>query len=768
MKFACCAEVRWVTLLVVWIPLLIGCDRNAEKISAPSEQLTKTSRLYCESMTAFENEDGLDPHAAYLSWSSRSEATQTLSGSWTFVGPDVLPEEIFSNGKAIPSYAVNRGNGTGRINYLYQDPVRPNRLFACSPTGGLFISNDKGATWKNAGTDQLPVSGVSSVTVHPELPDTWIITTGDGDDQFMFSDGVWRTEDGGKNWVQINGKKYGKSLRFTHLLSGQLFISKVVSHPCDFNRQFIATNKGLYGTNNALDTPDAVKWKKLGDTFFYDIEVHPSDDQVLFAGGEEFMVSQDCGNSWKRLPNPPMQDIERYPFVRLNLECSSTDPNIIWVAATCSTKPTQASAGEGWLYKWHIKEKKWESVRSLRYEMNNLIPTRANAFAVSPQHDSLILVGNVQPVYRSTNGGIDFKRIAKNQMHDDIHHFLFDSEGERIWVAHDGGVSVSEDEGLTWVPSDNGIGVANIFGLSVAQTADTVLLFGAYDTGGNLLRNGNWYHVSWGDGFQTAIDPEDPNVMYASKQNGHLNRSDDGGINFDNAVGSGITRTEWHTWFRMSPHQPDVLFCAGDKLIRSVDKGRSWESILNVKDLQEEVQTIYRVFVSPAHEGVLYAYGLGKQKTDVHLYMSKNALEVDPEKIVWEKVPSPPKAGWISDLVVDADRPDQFWFSFKSAEPEEKLFRFNGERYIDVTANLGWCVAEALQIDPHAGERLYLGTNHGVYTRNKTEAQWTLIQGLPGTYIKSMDINHVQNQLYIGTFGRGVWTMPLISTSLVE
>ena len=34
----------------------------------------------------------------------------------------VLPQELNPGGKAIPAYSVNRGNGTGRINFLYQHP----------------------------------------------------------------------------------------------------------------------------------------------------------------------------------------------------------------------------------------------------------------------------------------------------------------------------------------------------------------------------------------------------------------------------------------------------------------------------------------------------------------------------------------------------------------------------------------------------------------------------------------------------------------------
>jgi hypothetical protein len=59
-------------------------------------------------------------------------------------------------------------------------------------------------------------------------------------------------------------------------------------------------------------------------------------------------------------------------------------------------------------------------------------------------------------------------------------------------------------------------------------------------------------------------------------------------------------------------------------------------------------------------------------------------------------------------------------------------------------------------------KRLYIGTNQGVFTRKQSESQWTLLAGLPGTYIKSLDINYAASKLVVGTHGRGIWWGDLI------
>ena len=103
-------------------------------------------------------------------------------------------------------------------------------------------------------------------------------------------------------------------------------------------------------------------------------------------------------------------------------------------------------------------------------------------------------------------------------MHDDIHHLEYSKKGDALWASHDGGVSKSLDNGITWEKADNGIGVANIFGMGIAQSIQEIVLYGGYDTGGNQLDSGKWEHVNFGDGFEVAVDPFNPNYRYVTRQ----------------------------------------------------------------------------------------------------------------------------------------------------------------------------------------------------------------------------------------------------------
>lgn len=694
----------------------------------------------------------------------RSVATKELKWTWQCLGPDIQPVEHNVGGRALPKYAENRGNGTGRINYLFAHPKKTSFLWACSPTGGMWFTSDNGENWTVAGTDRLPVSGVSSVAVHPRKWKRWWIATGDGDDVFQYTDGVWMSPDAGKTYISMNGKTEGEKLPFGNAddIKGQ--ISEIELHPRDASVLYAATNRGLFRADEAMN-PDWIEWTKLFDGYFYDIQTIRGKSRrkdVIIASGDQLVWSMDGGKTFRRAARPPYSGAKEYPFLRMKTVWSKGLGNKVYVTVTCSKAHTMSALGDGSLYVFDLNSGEWMFIRSLKEGMNNMIPTRARALTVSPNDHSVLLCGNVQPVFRSTDGGTKFSRVEKNQIHDDCHHLVFSMNGKYVFAGHDGGVSRSDDGGLTWKTMDKGIGAANVFGIAVAQQNDPQVLFGGYDTGGNLLMNGEWKHVSWGDGFESVIHPKDPKIMFSTMQNGNLQRSVDGN-SFDTGKNPSGSKTEWHTWIRMHPTHHQMVFCAGTKLMRSRDLGDSWEPVLDVSKMGEGLYNIYRFYLSEQHPGILYAYVLDSTRVNPQIWRTYNITETNPAYIQWEKLPPLPVEGWIMSISPDDENPSACFILLNRSEPDGKFFRFDGERYEDETANLGFSKCEAMVMQRGSEPRFYVGSNYGIFTKRKSESQWTLMLGLPGTQIKALDINYVARKLVVGTYGRGVWWGDLLN-----
>lgn len=682
------------------------------------------------------------------------EAQPGLHLKWECLGPNACPTELSVGGRAIPSYARGRGNGSGRINQLWTHRWRNRFVLACSPTGGLFVTHSAGKRWSPAGTDALPKSGIASVDVHPNRPRSWVVATGDSDDRFAYSDGIWRTTNAGKTWQNINGGSNGFPVSPINHKWTQ--VGKVLLGPNNADMLLVASNKGLYQASGLWSSQ--VSWKKLLTGTFYDLEADPNQSGRVVASGSACWLSEDGGHSWQDLGDPYTRRSERFAFVRMNAEFSADAPGVLWVVVTCSEKASQSAQGNGQLYRVDLESRKWTHIRDLKQTAGNVIPTRARAFDINPKDSSRLVVGNVQPVYLSANGGRAFEKIEKGQMHDDVHHLAYSPNGKLLWAAHDGGVSLSADGGRTFSPRDKGIGAANIFGLSVAQQDQTQVLYGGYDTGGNLLINDQWFHVTWGDGFQTVIDPNDAFKMYATKQNGAINASTNA-AHFDNPASCSKTSSEWHTWIRQDVGG-NYLMVSGDQLARSADGGSTWEVILNPRDYGDDFAGAYRFFTSDAHPEVLVVYVIRDKKSRPVLMQTFNLLEADPSKVEW-KVIDAPRDSWLGGVAIHPKDPNKLWMAYTGYAADEKVWYYSGGIWVDISGALGWSVVESMVVDAESG-RLYIGSTGGVWTRSISESDWIRLAGLPGCAIKSMAINRVAGTLVVGTFGRGVWQTDLL------
>lgn len=229
---------------------------------------------------ALEDAAALKTKALQSAQSNKDQSTLNTTGNWSQVGPT-----------SVTSF----DEGIGRVNRLAFHPSNVNIIWAATAGGGLWKTTNGGSSWAGL-TDGIPNLNLSGVAVNKTNTNILYILTGDGDASFgaparfgvgKNSIGVLKTVDGGTTW-STTGLKWKET--------DGVKPYNLVMHPSDFNILFAATSKGLWRSANGGAT-----WTNyMPDTTIYDVEFMPSNGLVVYAAaaGGRFYRSMDAGVTW--------------------------------------------------------------------------------------------------------------------------------------------------------------------------------------------------------------------------------------------------------------------------------------------------------------------------------------------------------------------------------------------------------------------------------------------------------------------------------------
>ena len=686
---------------------------------------------------------------------------------WREIGPVQNPGNYRQSERQ-----YRRIRGIGRIYCIEFDPLNPNRIFVGSPTGGLWVSRDNGDSWQNGGTDFLPNPGISHVQLHPTDSNTWFIATGDGDDLFSFSYGIYRTQNAGRTWVNING--HNSSLPITSLDESwkPVTIRKMALQEDNPNVLYAATTEGLFRTQNALAGSGAVEWEKLYDGSFYDVQIVPNTrGSRILAGGETVVYSLNSGESWREI-----RDIEETHYGKLNgkrkrttIRISPDRPNQAYLALTVDDGEG-STRFEAVLYRYDLSRQRMEFITELPREMGPqkyMGAGRAQSIAVSPNNASEIILGNVMNLYRSIDGGNTFEAVGKN-FHDDLHWACYRESSSEIWLGTDGGVSSSIDSGKTWRQHDENLNVLNAFNMGYGRRINA-FSYGGYDVGCNLTDSaGNFMVATFGDGFETEIDDSNPDsVVYYTAVNGYISRFVKGERPTFVTPPRNLTGAQWKRHFVLNRHYPGVIYSAGNKPLVSKNHGSDWEV------LGPEIEhDVWEVFVG--HQTSNTVYAIAVNPFAILKYDSTPERWTDVTPMVYGFNDNQPIRRWASDVYVHPTDPNRFWVTYGRYEngggkyPIPKVIEVDNGNVRDLTGIYeGDRTLQNLKVYEVAYQggsenRVYVGTNAGVYYKDSRSQGWKKVPGLPHAAVHELEMDECRGLLYAATYGRGIWETDLL------
>ena len=394
---------------------------------------------------------------------------------------------------------------------------------------------------------------------------------------------------------------------------------------------------------------------------------------------------------------------------------------------------------------------------------------------VDPNNENGIYIYGV-PILKSKDGGKTFTSIDASNVHADHHALWINPKMPGHLInGNDGGVNISYDDGENWIKC-NTPAVGQFYAINLDNAEPYNVYGGLQDNGvwvgSHETEEGVYWHQSGkypyemimgGDGMQIQIDSRNNNIVYTGFQFGNyfrLNRetNEQTYIQPKHELGENPYRFNWQTPILLSNHNQDILYYAGNKLMRSFNKGDDWQAISpdltnGGKKGNVAYGTISSISESPLQFGLLYT-----GSDDGLVYVSKNGGGD------WDRISSTfPKDLWVSRVIASQHKKSRVYVALNGYRWDDfKPYVYKSDDYgtswKTISSNLPTSPVNVIREDPSNDQILYLGTDNGVYVSFNQGASWEVFNGgLPNVAAHDLVVHPEAKDLVVGTHGRSIY-----------
>lgn len=709
------------------------------------------------------------PEPANTSW----DATKFEGLQWRNIGP-------FRGGRS------NTVSGVVGNDMVY---------YAGYTGGGVWKTEDAGYNWKNISDGFFKVGSIGDIGVSESDPNVIYVGTGEHAVRGVmtsFGDGVYKSVDAGKTWKNMGLEK-------------TRHISDVVIHPNNADIVFIGAQGAVHGPSpdrGVYKSTDGGKtWKK---TLYVDensgvssLSMDMTNPRILYAAtwqhrrypwkvesggpGSSVWKSTDEGETWTKIVNGLPEEMGK-----IGISVSRANPDRVYALI----ESEKAKSG---LYRSDDGGMKWTLMCS-----DQIITARSwyymEVFA-DPQNEDIVYALNA-PIMRSKDGGKTFENL--NDVHGDCHELWINpQDNQNIALAQDGGAEISFNQGKVW-SSLNNQPTAQFYRISADRQVPFWVYAGQQDnlsvaipsrTNGYGIITKDWFD---GPGCESAAiafdDPYNPVVLYGDCYQGTISRMDTRTNEIKDIMEYPSTnlgyqprnmkyRFNWNAPLINSPHDPKVMYHAGNVLFKTTNGGQSWQPIspdLTRNDVSkqsygggpftnegaggENYNTIYYVAESPLERGVIYT---GSDGGLMHVTKDEGKTWTNitppnlPETMIHSIEVSPHDKGTVYFCATRYKFNDYSNMSYKSTDYGKTWTKIGSD--LDKDDFL-----KVVREDPKVKGILYGGAERGFYISFDGGSSFHRLQlNLPIVPVTDLVIR--DNSLAASTAGRSFWILDDLS-----
>jgi len=703
-------------------------------------------------------------------------------------------EDIFSSGtfSGLKFRSIGPAFTSGRIADFAVNPNNYSEFYIGVASGNIWKTTNAGTTFEPV-FDKYGAYSIGSLAIDPN--NTHVVWAGTGENNHQralaYGDGIYKSIDGGKNWNNMG-------------LKDSRHIGGIVIDPRNSDVVFVAAEGSAWGPDGdrgLYKTIDSGKtWNKVLEisqhTGVNNIIFDPRDPDIMYAtseqrrrhvftkigGGPESAVYKtvDGGENWEKI----MEGLPKEHIGGMGIAISPVNPDVVYLIV-------EAANESGGFFRTTNRGATWDKMSD---------------HASSGQYYNEIYCDpvDVDRVYSvetfthyTEDAGKTWKRISNEDRHVDDHALWINpKDNKHFMIGGDGGVYITHDQGVTFdyvenlpvtqyyrVNVDNDLPFYNVYG----GTQDNNTMGGPNRTlSQDGITNADWIVTNGGDGFWCAIDPTDPNIVYAEAQYGNCMRYDKRSgeaieIRPEPRKGEMTYRWNWNAPLVISPHKNTRLYICANKVFRSEDRGNTWEVISD--DLTAQIdRNTWKVMdkywstdavvkdVSTSQYGIIISFSESPVKENfLFVGTDDGVIQRSEDGKTWTKLgkfPGIPENTYVSDICTDKFDENIVYATFDNRKRDDfkpyilkSVDKGNSWKAINKGLPENGTVHSIVQ-DHINKDLLFAGTEFGVFFSPDGGENWIQLKsGIPTIAVRDIAIQERENDLVLATFGRGFYVL---------